>query len=282
MTDATLRITGGVDTHKDAHVAAALDQLGAVLGTQSFPATRAGYRALLEWLAGFGDLVVVGVEGTGAWRPGPLPHRRGCGGRGGSAPEPSAPPPSRQVRPRRCDRRGPRRAVGRSRRRPQDRHRRRRSDPVVAGRSSQRTQGPHPGHQPAPLRARDRPRRAPGQPRRARHPHVVEHAAIAARPHRHPHRRREAHPGHPRPRRCQHLTDEIAELDALATLTARCAPTLVELNGVGTQTAAALLTTAGDNPDRLRSRSLVRGALRQLATRRLIRTTTTSPPQPRR
>lgn len=33
-------ITGGVDTHKDNHVAAALDPLGGILGTETFPATR--------------------------------------------------------------------------------------------------------------------------------------------------------------------------------------------------------------------------------------------------
>ena len=64
------RITGGVDTHKDAHVAAALDGLGQVLGTESFPATPAGYRRLLEWLQHFGELTAVGVEGTGAWGAG--------------------------------------------------------------------------------------------------------------------------------------------------------------------------------------------------------------------
>ena len=40
-------ITGGVDTHKDSHVAAALDPLGGILGAETFPATRKGYTALL-------------------------------------------------------------------------------------------------------------------------------------------------------------------------------------------------------------------------------------------
>ena len=35
-------ITGGVDTHADLHVAAALDPLGGLLGVQEFPATAAG------------------------------------------------------------------------------------------------------------------------------------------------------------------------------------------------------------------------------------------------
>ena len=55
-------------------------------------------------------------------------------------------------------------------------------------------------------------------------------------------------------RRWQAANDEITELDEhLDQLTAATAPTLVELNGAGTQTAAALLVAAGDNPDRLRS-----------------------------
>ena len=40
------RVIGGIDTHKDVHVAAALDELGRLLGTASFPTTAAGYRQL--------------------------------------------------------------------------------------------------------------------------------------------------------------------------------------------------------------------------------------------
>ena len=55
-------------------------------------------------------------------------------------------------------------------------------------------------------------------------------------------------------RRWQAANNELVELDEhLDQLTARTAPTLVALNGAGTQTAAALLTASGDNPDRLRS-----------------------------
>ena len=35
-------VTGGVDTHADVHVAAAVDQVGRVLGTEAFPAVRPG------------------------------------------------------------------------------------------------------------------------------------------------------------------------------------------------------------------------------------------------
>ncbi len=60
-------ITGGVDTHADIHVAAALDPLGGLLGVREFPATAAGYAGLLGWLSGFGYLALVGVGGTGSY-----------------------------------------------------------------------------------------------------------------------------------------------------------------------------------------------------------------------
>ncbi len=74
MADLPLLITGGVDTHKDLHVAAALDGVGKLLGTHSFATTAAGYRALLAWLRGFGTVVAVGVEGTGSWGAGLARH----------------------------------------------------------------------------------------------------------------------------------------------------------------------------------------------------------------
>ncbi len=60
-------VVGGVDAHADAHYAAALDERGALLSTKSFPTTTAGYRELLEWLSGFGELDVVAVESTGSY-----------------------------------------------------------------------------------------------------------------------------------------------------------------------------------------------------------------------
>lgn len=43
-------VIGGVDTHADVHVAAVADQVGRVLGTESFPASAEGYAGLLAWL----------------------------------------------------------------------------------------------------------------------------------------------------------------------------------------------------------------------------------------
>lgn len=67
MTPEPGSVTGGVDTHLDIHVAAAVDHLGGLLGTESFPATGAGYKQLLRWLAAFGRVRAVGVEGTGSY-----------------------------------------------------------------------------------------------------------------------------------------------------------------------------------------------------------------------
>jgi transposase len=63
-------VAGGVDTHCDTHTAAVIDQIGRVLGTEQFPATPAGYTALLAWMRGFGRLGPVGIEGTGAYGAG--------------------------------------------------------------------------------------------------------------------------------------------------------------------------------------------------------------------
>ena len=60
-------VIGGIDCHTDFHVVAALDALGRVVGTESFPATCAGYRLTHTWLASFGQIAAVGVESTGSF-----------------------------------------------------------------------------------------------------------------------------------------------------------------------------------------------------------------------
>lgn len=79
IVESTRPVTGGVDRHLDTHVAAALDTNGGVLGVESFPATRAGYTSLSSWLAGFGPVERVGVEGTGAYGAGLARHLRSLG-----------------------------------------------------------------------------------------------------------------------------------------------------------------------------------------------------------
>jgi len=63
-------VTGGVDTHSEVHVAAVVDQVGRILGSESFAATEAGYRAALAWMRRHGRLERVGVEGTGSYGTG--------------------------------------------------------------------------------------------------------------------------------------------------------------------------------------------------------------------
>src|SRR4029450_4176349 len=70
IVEGTRAVTGGVDTHLDVHVAAALDDVGGLLGVESFEASPAGNDKLLCWLGSFGSVVRVGVEGTGSYGAG--------------------------------------------------------------------------------------------------------------------------------------------------------------------------------------------------------------------
>ena len=63
-------VIGGVDTHQDLHTPVIVDLDGAVLGTELFCTTRAGYRAMLRWFQSHGELLRVGVESTGSYGAG--------------------------------------------------------------------------------------------------------------------------------------------------------------------------------------------------------------------
>jgi transposase len=69
---AARRIIGGVDTHKDLHVAAVVDEQDRVLATRCFATTRQGYRQMLTWMRSFGELQRVGIESTGSYGAGLL------------------------------------------------------------------------------------------------------------------------------------------------------------------------------------------------------------------
>ena len=253
----TRTVTGGVDTHLDTHVAAALDANGGVLGVETFPTTPAGLEQLHDWLAGFGSLTRVGVEGTGAYGAGlaRLLRRRGV-----EVVEVDR--PNRQAR-RQHGKSDPADAVEAARAALSGRARgiAKTADGnveamralLIAKRSAREAritclnQIRHLGFcGPEELRERFR-----GVPRSA----LAERAAALR----------------PRPdsdivtyatkmamrtlgRRVIALEEDNDTIDALlARLVAATAPELVELYGVGTDTAAILLVAAGDNADRLRS-----------------------------
>ena len=67
----TITVTGGVDTH--------LDSNGGVLGVETFDTTTVGYQHLVGWLAGFGTIGLVGVEGTGSYGAGLTRYLTGKG-----------------------------------------------------------------------------------------------------------------------------------------------------------------------------------------------------------
>ncbi len=70
----SVAIVGGVDTHGALHHAALLDRVGRRLGSREFPASEAGYASMLTWMKSFGTLETVGVEGTGSYGAGLARH----------------------------------------------------------------------------------------------------------------------------------------------------------------------------------------------------------------
>ena len=76
---ASASITGGVDTHKDLHVAAVVDAHNVVLGSQSFATTQNGYKQMLAWMRSFGELRRVGIEATGTYGAGLLRYLQTAG-----------------------------------------------------------------------------------------------------------------------------------------------------------------------------------------------------------
>ena len=251
-------ITGGVDTHADTHVAAALDSIGGLLGVREFPATARGYAGLLSWLSGFGAVALVGVEGTGSYGAGLARHLAAAG--------------IRVVEVDRPDR--------------QDRARQGKSDPLdavsaaraaLSGRASGTPRGRDGAVEAiralmvAKRSARTERTQAVNQARalivtgpdelRARFaghgPASLAEAIAALRP------RPGDVPGSATRvalrelgRRAQFLDAQLDRLDKLIgpLVTAR-APGLLSLFGVGPDTAALLLVAAGDHPERLRSES---------------------------
>ena len=249
-------VTGGVDTHSDQHVAAVVDGVGRILGTRAFPASEAGYRALLSWMGSFGELSKVGVEGTGAYGAG---LARYLSAKGVDVVEVDR--PNRRVRRRRgksdtTDAEAAARAAlnGEASGIPKAA-----DGPVealralrVARRSAlkARTQASNqirdlvvtaPEELRSCLRGMDTEQRiaACGRLRIAGATTPLEATKRALRS---------------LARRCRDLAAEIAQLDEdIAALCAQANPALLGAFGVGPEVASALLVAAGDNPERMHS-----------------------------
>ncbi|MDE0132958.1 MAG: IS110 family transposase [bacterium] len=67
-------VFGGVDTHRDTHVAAVVDTAGRVLASSPFPADATDYEQLGGWLQSHGNLARVGIQGTGSYGAGLTRH----------------------------------------------------------------------------------------------------------------------------------------------------------------------------------------------------------------
>jgi transposase len=257
-TGAVVEVTGGVDTHKDTHTAAAVDTAGRVLGSAQFPADPAGYRSLLSWLQAFGTLLLVGVEGTGAYGAGlarflsgqgvamvevDRPDRKARRQQGKSDPvdaEAAARAALAQVRTGTPKQRNGRVEALRSLRvarrsaiaQRADTQRRMKALIVTAPEVLREQLRSVSDRQLIQMCAGMRPDR-----RRAADPDIATKIALRSLARRH-----------------QALTVELADLDELlAPLVADISPALLTLKGVGTDVAGQLLVTAGENTERLTS-----------------------------
>jgi len=257
IVEARRAVTGGVDTHLDVHVAAALDDIGGLLGVESFSATTAGYRKLLSWMRSFGPVTRIGVEGTGAYGAGLARYLHAAG-----------------VEVMEVDRanRQARRAAGKS-------------DPADALEAARAALS---GRARGLAKTRDGNveaiRALMVAKRSARNTRIktlvqIRHLSFTAPDQLRDRLKdlsavmlpREAAALRPRAgadvvsyatkvslqilgRRVLALEEEAAHLDELLSKLVRdTAPDLLAIYGVGVDTAAALLAAAGDNPERLRS-----------------------------
>ncbi|MGW5525290.1 IS110 family transposase [Gordonia sp. NPDC003950] len=73
-------VVAGADTHSDTHHVAVLDATtGAVLADRQFPATTTGYHAILTFIATLGQVMRFGVEGTNSYGAGLTRHLHAAG-----------------------------------------------------------------------------------------------------------------------------------------------------------------------------------------------------------
>ena len=248
-------VVGGVDTHADFHVAAAVDHNGGLLGVESFGADVAGYENLCGWLCSFGPLARVGVEGTGSWGVG---LARFLADTGIEVVEVDR--PNRQKRRKvgksdvtdavaaaRAALSGEASVTPKSRNGPVEQMR-----VLLVARRSARTQRIQTLNQlrhlvftgPEPIRARFKDRYKTGL--------VTEAATMRPSKGSDPVTFTTNTVIRDLARRVKRLNTEMRAIDhALVALLEQAAPSLLALYGLGPDTAATLLVTAGDNPDRI-------------------------------
>ena len=65
-----VRVIIGVDTHHDEHVAVAIDEQGVRLGEHHVVTTKQGYAELQQWSRSLGEIRAFGIEGTGSYGAG--------------------------------------------------------------------------------------------------------------------------------------------------------------------------------------------------------------------
>lgn len=255
----TNKLFGGVDTHSSTHHGAIIDQAGRLIETRQFTATASGYNALREWMTSTGQLICVGVEGTGTYGAGLTRHLQANG-----VTVVEVPRPDRRLR----------RSHGKS-------------DPLDAEAAARRALS---GDGVVPPKSQDGPVEAVRALRTARLGAIKAKTAatntlrsmiITAPEPLRSQLPREALPNKVidtcarlRPdvdqlddptqaakaslrsiaRRAAHLRDEIKTLDnQIQDLLEATAPQTLNVFAMGPDTTAAILVTIGDNPDRLRS-----------------------------
>lgn len=253
------RIVGGVDTHAATHHAAALDMTGQLLDTRSFPASAAGYQALICWMVSYGYVERVGVEGTGTYGAGltrALHHAQIA--------VVEVPRPDRRLR-RSHGKSDPIDAVAAARRALADDSTatpKRQDGPVEAIRVLRTARlGAIKAKTASTNTLRSIIITAPDELRSQLPASGLPNKIINACARLRPDLSRLHEPVHATKaalrsiaKRAQHLRDEIRLLDdQIDELLAQTAPTTLAVFGMGPDTTAALLVTAGDNPDRLRS-----------------------------
>ena len=246
----------GVDTHKDIHVAAVITSLGVLRESTPFPATAAGYQALLAWAGTFGVLRRAGVECTGSYGAALARHLRAAGVEVIEVNQPDKATRRRQGKTDTLDAASAARAV-------------------LSGRASGSAKA---GDGPVEMLRMFKLAKSSAIKARTQTINQLKAVLVAADP-----QLRETLAGLSNLRlirRCAQLnidtpqdatsaaaytlrllarriltlTDEIRELEhQITTAITSHTPHLLTRRGIGPDNAAALLIAAGDNPDRLRS-----------------------------